>query len=263
MLCKSHPHRYCSVFDEKKKKEEISYWSWEKKRKKIVFRYGQISYCSWEKKKKKRRRGNFVMRRFRTVPEKKKMQFVFGEITVLEKRKEKKIKKSFRVFSRWVFVDWLFVDPSWCHRQVLICSDSFRSFEAASGCLRRVSGGSVVFTGDLWQLMVFSWLLAAFVVFWYFPPTFELSGDVPGDMWCSPARLSPAGKFLVGLRRVVGDGGLCLVTCISFGFSNRSVHKKKQKKTQKKKRKKKRKGKRVEKLRKAWLFMCMTWIKWV
>jgi hypothetical protein len=57
------------------------------------------------KKKKKRRRGNFVMRRFRTVPEKKKMQFVFGEITVLEKRKEKKIKKSFRVFSRWVFVD--------------------------------------------------------------------------------------------------------------------------------------------------------------
>jgi hypothetical protein len=83
-------------------------------------------------------------------------------------------------------------------------------------------------------------------------------------MWCSPARLSPAGKFLVGLRRVVGDGGLCLVTCISFGFSNRSVQcffgqkKKKEKKKEKKKRKKKRKGKRVEKLRKTWLFMCMT-----
>jgi hypothetical protein len=30
------------------------------------------------------------MRRFRTVPEKKKMQFVFGENTVPKKRKEKK-----------------------------------------------------------------------------------------------------------------------------------------------------------------------------
>jgi hypothetical protein len=54
---------------------------------------------------KKKRRGNFITRRFRTVREKKKMQFVFGEITVPEKRKEKKIKKSFHVFSRWVFVD--------------------------------------------------------------------------------------------------------------------------------------------------------------
>jgi predicted HTH transcriptional regulator len=66
-------------------------------------------------------------------------------------------------------------------------------------------------------------------------------------MWCSPARLSPAGKFLVGLRRVVGDGGLCLVTCISFGFSNRSVQcffgqkKKKEKKKEKKKKKKEKK----------------------
>jgi len=46
----------------------------------------------------KKKRGNFVMRRFRTVPEKKKMHFGFGEITVPEKRKEKnknKIKKIF------------------------------------------------------------------------------------------------------------------------------------------------------------------------
>jgi len=43
--------------------------------------------------KKKKKRGNFVMRRFRTVPEKKKTHFGFGEITVPEKRKEKNKKK--------------------------------------------------------------------------------------------------------------------------------------------------------------------------
>jgi len=35
-------------------------------------------------------------------------------------------------------------------------------------------------------------------------------------MWCSPARFSLAGKFLAGLRRAVGDGGLRLVTGIYF-----------------------------------------------
>jgi hypothetical protein len=66
------------------------------------------------------------------------------------------------VFSRWVFVEWIFVDPSWCHRQILICSGSFRSFETGSGCLRRVSGSSVVFTGDVWPLIVVFMVVSGF-----------------------------------------------------------------------------------------------------
>jgi hypothetical protein len=74
-----------------------------------------------------------------------------------------------------------------------------------------------------------------------------LSGDVLFDTWCSLARLSPAGKFLAGLRRAVGDGGLRLVIGISFGFLNRSVQCFLGKKKKKKKRKKRETCRETEK----------------
>jgi hypothetical protein len=88
----------------------------------------------------------------------------FSTIWRLPRHSFKKKKNSVRFHdgSQWVFVDWLFVDPSWCPRQVLIRSGSFRSFEAASGYLHRVSSGSVVFIGDVQPLMVVFMVVSSF-----------------------------------------------------------------------------------------------------
>jgi hypothetical protein len=80
---------------------------------------------------------------------------------------------------------------------------------ALSWRLRRISGRSILFNNGFSS---FRQLL------WYSPPTFELSGDVPSDLWRSPARSSRTGKFpavsgglrRVGWRRLLLFGSGCL-----------------------------------------------------